>query len=438
MLNLNAMFNMSSVTPDTSEDIEVNSESLDADYRLNDLSSSLNAISSQFSALMSSSNRISDMYSYIKLYGVDRACVQVYNRDGLLTDLSNGVVPATEDFCESNVSQYTIACMEGLGESITKVFKWCIEKLKAIGKWIADKVIGAFKWLMSKFSSNKKQIADGMKQSEKLALMANKIKGDESQITPEMKQEVSKVDETYEQISEKLLSDIQNRDSRAETHYGFAEWSCRDIEKAIQKVADNISLIGSNSTGDPTITDLDKLKIRHHLLNDSQYDMAGDLTTLSKKSEKKELEMLEYITQVYATIYSGKTEATPEYGGILKHYIKSHIKFTKEVYTALAKYESKIEKMIQELTGRADELKKKIEQLHKDLAKALAKVDVNHESKIHSLIGACITEIAHRLQSLASVINELARDRFASKISYDINHIDDLLFNGLKYFDLEY
>ena len=438
MLNLNAMFNISSVTPDTNEDIEVNSESLDTDYLLNDLSSSINAISSQFSALMSSSNRISDMYSYIKLYGVDRACVQVYNRDGLLTDLSNGVVPATEDFSESNASKYTIACMEGLGESITKVFKWCIEKLKAIGKWIADKVIGAFKWLMSKFSSNKKQIADGMKQNEKLALMANKIKGDESQITPEMKQEVSKVDETYEQISEKLLSDIRNRDSRAETDYGLAEWCCRDIEKAIQKVADNISLIGSNSTGDPTITDLDKLKIRHHLLNDSQYDMAGDLTTLSKKSEKKELEMLEYITQVYATIYSGKTEATPEYGGILKHYIKSHIKFTKEVYTALAKYESKIEKMIQELTGRADELKKKIEQLHKDLAKALAKVDVNHESKIHTLIGACITEIAHRLQSLASLINELARDRFASKISYDINHIDDLLFNGLKYFDLEY
>ena len=37
MLNLNAMFNMSSVTPDTSEDIEVSNESLDADYLLNDL-----------------------------------------------------------------------------------------------------------------------------------------------------------------------------------------------------------------------------------------------------------------------------------------------------------------------------------------------------------------------------------------------------------------
>jgi len=437
MLNLNAMFNTSSDVFDTGgKDSEVNNKSLDADYLLNDLSSSINAISSQFSALMSSNNRISDMYSYIKLYGVDRACVQVYNRDGLLTDLSNGVVPATEAFCESNVSKYTIACMEGLGESITKVFKWCIEKLKAIGKWIADKVIGAFKWLMSKFSSNKKQIAEGMKQSEKLASMATKVDGDESQITSEMKQEVSKVDETYKQVSTKLLWDIRNRDSRVETHYSLAKSYCSDIEEAIQKVTDNISLIGSNSTGDPTITDRDKRRIKLYLQHDSQYDMAGGLTTLSKKYEKKELEMLEYITQVYTTIYSGKNEATPEYGGILKHYIKSHIKFTKEVYTALAAHESKIEKIIQELTGRADEIKKKIEQLHKDLAKALEKVDVNHESKIHSVIGAYIAEIAENLQVLVSFINDLARDRFVSMISYEMIHIGDLLFKELKYFEL--
>jgi len=434
MLNLNAMFNISSVTPNTSEDIEVNSESLDADYRLNDLSSSINAISSQFSALMSSSNRISDMYSYIKLYGVDRACVQVYNRDGLLTDLSNGVVPATEDFRESNVSKYTIACMEGLGESIAKVFKWCIEKLKAIGKWIADKVIGAFKWLMSKFSSNKKQIAEGMKQNEKLASMATKVDGDESQITPEMKQEVAKVDETYKQVSTKLLWDIRNRDSRVETHYSLAKSYCSDIEQAIQKVADSISLLGSNSTEDPTTAD--ERTVKNYLQHESDSSKAGQLTTINEKYEKKELEMLEYITQVYTTIYSGKNEATPEYGGILKHYIKSHIKFTKEVYTALAAHESKIEKIIQELTGRADEIKKKIEQLHKDLAKALEKVDVNHESKTHSIIGAYITKIAQCLQILVMYINDLAKDRFVSKISYDINHIDDLLFKGLKYFDL--
>ena len=136
------MFNTSCDVFDTrGRDNEVNNKSLDADYLLNDLSSSLNAISSQFSALMSSHNRISDMYSYIKLYGVDRACVQVYNRDGLLTDLSNGVVPATEDFRESNASKYTIACMEGLGEAIVKILKWCWEKLKAIGKWIGEKVV---------------------------------------------------------------------------------------------------------------------------------------------------------------------------------------------------------------------------------------------------------------------------------------------------------
>ena len=169
MLNLNAMFNMSSVTPDTSEDIEVNSESLDADYRLNDLSSSINAISSQFSALMSSSSRISDMYSYIRLYGVDRACVQVYNRDGLLTDLSNGVVPATEDFRESNVSKYTIACMEGLGEAIIKIFKWCWEKLKAIGKWIGEKISAACKWILSKFRNNDKNIEKTKQQLAKLS-----------------------------------------------------------------------------------------------------------------------------------------------------------------------------------------------------------------------------------------------------------------------------
>lgn len=151
------MFNTSCDVFDTRRDNEVNNKSLDADYLLNDLSSSLNAISSQFSALMSSHNRISDMYSYIKLYGVDRACVQVYNRDGLLTDLSNGVVPATEDYCESNVSKYTIACMEGLGEAIIKIFKWCWEKLKAIGKWIGEKVVAAFNWILSIFKSEKKK-----------------------------------------------------------------------------------------------------------------------------------------------------------------------------------------------------------------------------------------------------------------------------------------
>ena len=104
------MFNTSCDVFDTREgDNGVNNKSLDADYLLNDLSSSLNAISSQFSALMSSHNRISDMYSYIKLYGVDRACVQVYNRDGLLTDLSNGVVPAT----------FTLPCeKENLGSNL--------------------------------------------------------------------------------------------------------------------------------------------------------------------------------------------------------------------------------------------------------------------------------------------------------------------------------
>ena len=164
MLNLNAMFNTSCDVFDTREgDNGVNNKSLDADYLLNDLSSSINAISSQFSALMSSHNRISDMYSYIRLYGVDRACVQIYNRDGLLTDLSNGVVPATEDFRESNVSKYTIACMEGLGEAIIKIFKWCWEKLKAIGKWIGEKVVAAFNWILSLFKSDKKkeeEIAD--------------------------------------------------------------------------------------------------------------------------------------------------------------------------------------------------------------------------------------------------------------------------------------
>jgi hypothetical protein len=175
MLNLNAMFNTSCDVFDTRVgDNEVNNKSLDADYLLNDLSSSLNAISSQFSALMSSHNRISDMYSYIRLYGVDRACVQVYNRDGLLTDLSNGVVPATEDFRESNVSKYTIACMEGLGEAIIKIFKWCWEKLKAIGKWIGEKVVAAFNWILSIFKSDKKKEMTIGEAIEELA----KVKGE--------------------------------------------------------------------------------------------------------------------------------------------------------------------------------------------------------------------------------------------------------------------
>ena len=169
------MFNTSCDVFDTREgDNGVNNKSLDADYLLNDLSSSLNAISSQFSALMSSHNRISDMYSYIKLYGVDRACVQVYNRDGLLTDLSNGVVPATEDFRESNVSKYTIACMEGLGEAIIKIFKWCWEKLKAIGKWIGEKVVAAFNWILSIFKSDKKKEMTMAEAIEELA----KVKGE--------------------------------------------------------------------------------------------------------------------------------------------------------------------------------------------------------------------------------------------------------------------
>jgi hypothetical protein len=216
----------------------------------------------------------------------------------------------------------------------------------------------------------------------------------------------------------------------------LAKSYCSDIEEAIQKVTDNISLIGSNSTGDPTITDRDERRIKRYLQHESDSSKAGQLCTINEKYEKKDLEMLEYITQVYATIYSGKTEATPEYGGILKHYIKSHMKFTKEVYTALAAHESKIEKIIQELTGRADEIKKKIEQLHKDLAKALAIADVNHESKIHSVIGAYITEIAQNLQILVSFINDLAHDRFVSTISYDMIHIGDLLFKGLKHFEL--
>ena len=174
MLNLNAMFNTSCDVFDTRGDDKVNNKSLDADYLLNDLSSSLNAISSQFSALMSSHNRISDMYSYIKLYGVDRACVQVYNRDGLLTDLSNGVVPATEDFRESNVSKYTIACMEGLGEAIIKIFKWCWEKLKAIGKWIGEKVVAAFNWILSLLGSDKKKEKEVAEAIEELA----KVKGE--------------------------------------------------------------------------------------------------------------------------------------------------------------------------------------------------------------------------------------------------------------------
>ena len=169
------MFNTSCDVFDTREgDNGVNNKSLDADYLLNDLSSSLNAISSQFSALMSSHNRISDMYSYIKLYGVDRACVQVYNRDGLLTDLSNGVVPATEDFRESNASKYTIACMEGLGEAIVKIFKWCWEKLKAIGKWIGEKVVAAFNWILSLFKSDKKKEMTMAEAIEELA----KVKGE--------------------------------------------------------------------------------------------------------------------------------------------------------------------------------------------------------------------------------------------------------------------
>ena len=394
MLNLNTMFNVSSVTLDTSEDIEVSNESLDTDYLLNDLSSSLNVISSQFSTLMSGSDRIRDMYSYIKLYGVDRACVQVYNRDGLLTDLSNGVVPAIEDFRESNVSKYTIACMEGLGEAIVKAFKWCIEKLKAIGKWIADKVIGAFKWLMSKFSSNKKQIAEGMKQSEKLALMATKIKGDESQITPEMKQKVAEVDEAYIKANKKLSDDISFQAMLVDSSNTIIK-SCFDmIESNIKQVANAISKINTKEESDPVIPDEPKV----------DFHEAGKLAAFSKENGKKELAMLEKITEAYTMIYSGKTEATPEYGGVLKHCIKSQQKFAKEIYIALAKHESMIEQIIQESTGHAAKLEKEVEQLHSDLAKALEKVDVNSVNKLHQYIGHCIARISEDLQAKGKLV----------------------------------
>ena len=432
MLNLNAMFNISSVTPDTNEDIEVNSESLDADYRLNDLSSSLNVISSQFSALMSSNNRISDMYSYIKLYGVDRACVQVYNRDGLLTDLSNGVVPATEDFRESNVSKYTIACMEGLGESITKVFKWCIEKLKAIGKWIADKVIGAFKWLMSKFSSNKKPIAEGIKQNEKLALMVNKIDGDESQITPEMKQEVSKADEAYIQASKELLDELDEQSKQLAANAAVGIESLNNVENIIQEISELIPLIGSGSLGDNIV-----FKQRNYNLFDSfnsKYSKYRDYGTSarwlkgdSRDNKKKELKSLEKITEAYTAIYSGKTEATPEYGGVLKHCIKSQQKFAKEIYIALAKHESMIEQIIQESTGHAAKLEKEVEQLHSDLAKALEKVDVNSVNKLHQYIGHCIARISEDLQAITTQILDLGKCRLMWTIYPNMCALDKML-----------
>jgi hypothetical protein len=417
MLNLNAMFNVSSVTLDTSEDIEVSNESLDTDYLLNDLSSSLNVISSQFSTLMSGSNRIRDMYSYIKLYGVDRACVQVYNRDGLLTDLSNGVVPAIEDFRESNVSKYTIACMEGLGESIAKAFKWCIEKLKAIGKWIADKVIGAFKWLMSKFSSNKKQIANGMKQNEKLALMANKIKGDESQITPEMKQKVAEVDEAYIKANKKLSDDISFQAMLVDSSNTIIK-SCFDmIESNIRIAANAISKINAKEESDPVIPDEPKVDFRE----------AGKLAAFSKENGKKELEMLEKITEAYTAIYSGKTEATPEYGGVLKHCIKSQQKFAKEIYIALAKHESMIEQIIQESTGHAAKLEKEVEQLHSDLAKALEKVDVNSVNKLHQCIGHCIARISEDLQAITTQILDLGKYRLMWTIYPNMSTLDKML-----------
>lgn len=222
MLNLNAMFNTSCDVFDTRVgDNEVNNKSLDADYLLNDLSSSLNAISSQFSALMSSHNRISDMYSYIKLYGVDHACVQVYNRDGLLTDLSNGVVPATEDFRESNVSKYTIACMEGLGESIIKIFKWCWEKLKAIGKWIGEKVVAAFNWILSLFKSDKKKEMTMAEAIEELA----KVKGEAK----------AKMDEIVKRFnasssSNKItgVEDLKNDEPQLDPYVARSEWSSKD------------------------------------------------------------------------------------------------------------------------------------------------------------------------------------------------------------------
>ena len=430
MLNLNAMFNISGVTPNTSEDIEVNSESLDADYRLNDLSSSINAISSQFSALMSSSNRISDMYSYIKLYGVDRACVQVYNRDGLLTDLSNGVVPATEDFRESNTRKYTIACMEGLGESITKVFKWCIEKLEAIGKWIADKVISAFKWLISKFSSNKKQIAEGIKQNEKLALMVNKIDGDESQITPEMKQKVAKVDKDCLEASEKILKCIKNKSESVDLAYCVIKDNFKGIEEAIQELKSSISLIGSDTKDDILPAKYPAVNALGEAVNDHR--KAGDLVTFNKEDEKEELKLIGFITQVYATIYSGETEVTPEYGGVLKHCIKSHLKVTKKVYTALAEHESKIEQIIQECAGRADKLKKEVEQLHKDLAKALEKVDVNHESELQRGIGVNINFISSALRGIAEHIIDLGRYRLIAEVCENVFRSGKKLYNLLE------
>jgi uncharacterized coiled-coil DUF342 family protein len=386
---------------------------------------------------MSSSNRISDMYSYIKLYGVDRACVQVYNRDGLLTDLSNGVVPATEDFRESNVSKYTVACMEGLGESITKAFKWCIEKLKAIGKWIADKVISAFKWLISKFSSNKKQIAEGMKQSEKLALMVNKIDGDESQITPEMKQEVSKADEAYIQASKELLDELDEQSKQLAANAAVGIESLNNVENIIQEISELIPLIGSGSLGDNIV-----FKQRNYNIFDSfnsKYEKYRDYGTSaswlkgdSRYNKKKELKSLEKITEAYTAIYSGKTEATPEYGGILKHCIKSHIKFTKEVYTALAAHESKIEKIIQELTGRADKLKKKVEQLHKDLAKALEKVDDKHVSTLQRRISEELNKLTRELGIVPRVIHDLAACRYSIPQIYDdIRRLNNVLYDEI-------
>lgn len=104
-------------------------------------------IENQSNMLIANVNRLSDMYEYVCTFGVDEKFVRMHNCKGMLSDLTQGIIPSCEAWNEHDINKYTKACMEGFLGKIGEAIRWVITKIKEIFNWIFTQLIKFINWL---------------------------------------------------------------------------------------------------------------------------------------------------------------------------------------------------------------------------------------------------------------------------------------------------
>lgn len=133
------------------EEKEAKEEAEEAKEEVDESSDKAEVEDEQVSMYCTMFDECARMYNHVKTYGVDRSFLSLCNYDNRLGRCFNITLPACEAMAAEGTpySQESIACLEGLGETLKKAWNFVVKVVKSIGRWISDRIAAIKKWVVT-------------------------------------------------------------------------------------------------------------------------------------------------------------------------------------------------------------------------------------------------------------------------------------------------